>query len=143
MNFIILGNPKALKRHRHHKFGTYDPSKKDKKEFYLKSLKYKPPKALSGELFLDLKFYMDRPKSHFRTGKYKDILKPFAPKYYHSQKPDIDNLVKFVADAIQGYDRFIEDDSKICSLRASKMWIGQGEDPRTEVSLFGLHKGKD
>ena len=143
VEFTVIGNPKALKRHRHFKFGTYDPSKKDKKEFYLISINNKPKVALSGDLFLDLKFYMDRPKSHYRTGKYKDLLKPSAPRYYHSQKPDIDNLVKLVADAIQGDDRFILDDSMICSLRASKMWISQGEDPRTEVSIFGLFKGKD
>ena len=143
IDFTVIGNPKALKRHRHFKFGTYDPSKKDKKSFYIKSLSHKPIQPLSGNLFLDIKFYFNRPKSHYRTGKYKDLLKQAAPKYYHSQKPDIDNLVKFVADAIQGQDRFILDDSMICSLKASKMWVGEGEKSRTEVSIFGLCEDKD
>ncbi len=143
VEFTVIGDPKALKRHRHSRFGTYDPSKKDKKAFYIKSLKHKPIQPLSGNLFLDLKFYFNRPKSHYRTGKYKDLLKPSAPRYYHSQKPDIDNLIKLVADSIQGQDRFIIDDAMVCSVRASKMWIGEGEKPRTEVNIFGLYKGKD
>ena len=136
LEFTIFGNPQAQKRHRHHRLGTYDPSKKDKQNFYLQALKHKPKELLSGKIFIDISFYMARPKSHFRTGKYKNILKDNAPRYYQTKKPDIDNLVKLVCDAIQGKDKFIEDDSMICSLKAQKIYAD--EQPRTEVKLFAL-----
>ena len=141
VEFIVLGNPIALKRHRHYKFGTYDPSKKDKENFYLKAFRHRPIKALGGRVFADIKFYMQRPKSHYRTGKFQHLLKDNAPNYYHSKKPDIDNLIKFVLDTIQGRDRFILDDSMVCSLKAEKIYTSNNEEPRTEVKLFELEGG--
>ena len=35
----IEGNPKPQQRHRHFKYGTYDPCKKDKEDFLKKALK--------------------------------------------------------------------------------------------------------
>ena len=136
VEFTIFGNPQAQKRHRHFRLGTYDPSKKDKQNFYLQALKHKPKTTLSGKIFIDISFYMARPKSHFRTGKYKNILKDDAPKYYQSKKPDIDNLVKLVFDSLSGKDRFIKDDAMVCSLKAEKIYAD--EYPRTKVKLFAL-----
>ena len=140
VEFTVFGNPKPQTRHRTHKFGTYDPSKKDKQDFYLQALRNKPKEPLSGRIFANIKFYMPRPKSHFRTGKYKNILKDNAPRYYQYKKPDIDNLIKFVADAIQGKDKFIIDDSMICNLRSEKIYSAVGDLPRTEVTLFALQE---
>ena len=136
VEFTVFADPVAQKRHRHHRFGTYDPSKKDKKQFYLQALKNRPKEPLSGNIFIDISFFMPRPKSHYRTGKYKHLLKPNSPQHYHQNKPDIDNLVKLVCDAIQGKNKFIKDDSMICSLKAQKVYAE--EQPRTEVKLFAL-----
>ena len=73
---------------------------------------------------------MPRPKSHFRTGKYSNLLKADAPSL-HSSKCDLDNLVKMICDTIQGKDRMICDDSQICWLSALKLY---GE-PRTKVTI--------
>ena len=48
---------------------------------------------------LRLIFYMPRPKSHYRTGKFSHILKDSAPSF-HTKKPDVDNLSKAVLDAM-------------------------------------------
>ena len=77
---------------------------------------------------LKLVFFMPRPKSHYRTGKYKHILKDNMPER-HSITPDLDNLVKMVADIIQ--PQMIVDDSQICMLQAEKIY---GK-PRTEVII--------
>ena len=131
--FTIIGKPKALKRHRVARFGRmYDPSSKDKKDMWLQIAKYKPKRPLAGEIYLKTEFYMPRPKHHFKTkaGKPTDIIKP---KYeiikLHSIKPDLDNLVKMIADIIQ--PQIICDDSQICWLSAIKQY----GTPRTEVAI--------
>ena len=73
----------------------YDPSFKDKKDMWLQIAKYKPKTPLRGDIMIKMVFIMPRPKSHFRTGKYKHLLKDDIPEF-HSSVPDLDNLVKFL-----------------------------------------------
>ena len=116
--FEVLGVPVALKRHRHTKTGiSYDPSKKDKANFLKKCLIHKPKKAYSGPITMKLEFYFPRAKSHYGTGKNASRLKESAP-IFHTSVPDIDNLVKFVCDALNG--TFYEDDRQINNLLAWK-----------------------
>ena len=108
----------------------YDPSFKDKKEIWLQIAKYKPKTPLQGNIFLKVIFYMPRPKHHYRTGKYAHLLKDsFKDVVYHSIKPDLDNLVKMIADIIQ--PQMICDDSQICVLQAEKVYGKQ----RTEIFI--------
>ena len=51
---------------------------------------------------------------------------------HHSITPDLDNLIKFVCDTIQGKDRMIVDDSQICMIQAEKIY---DEKPKTEVII--------
>ena len=112
----------------------YDPSSKDKKEIWLQIAKYKPKQPLKGDIYLKLIFYMPRPKNHYRTGKYSHLLKDdYKDVVWHSIKPDLDNLVKMIADIIQ--PQMICDDSQICILQAEKKY---GE-PRTEVTIEEIH----
>ena len=131
ISFTILGKPKALKRHRVARYGRmYDPSSTDKKEMWLQIAKYRPNKPLKGDIYLKTIFYMPRPKHHYRTGKYAHLLKDnYKDVNYHSIKPDLDNLVKMVADVIQ--PQMINDDSQICILQAENVY---GE-PRTEITI--------
>ena len=132
IEFTIYGKPIALKRHRSTRSGRmYDPSAKDKKKIWVKIAKYNRSLPLTGEIMIQLLFVMERPKSHYRTGKFKHLLKDDIPEY-HSYTPDLDNLVKMVCDVIQGKDRFIIDDSQICRIQAEKIY---GEKPRTEVII--------
>ena len=104
ISFTIPGKPKALKRHRVARYGRmYDPSSTDKKEMWLQIAKYRPKLPLAGDIYLKTIFYMPRPKSHYRTGKYAHLLKDkFKDVRYHSSKPDLDNLVKMIADILHG-----------------------------------------
>ena len=130
IEFTIKGSPKALKRHRTSRNGhTYDPSKKDKADFLVKSLKSAPKLPLNGPIFMSIEFYMARPKSHYRTGKYKHLLKDNAPKHY-TKTPDIDNLEKFVADALNKV--FYIDDAMITHVYKSKVY---SDNPRTIINL--------
>ena len=131
ISFTITGKPKALKRHRVARNGRmYDPSHKDKKQTWFQIAKHKPKKPYAGNIYLKLIFYMPRPKSHFRTGKYKHLLKDNCKDIiYHRFTPDLDNLVKMIADIIQ--PQMIRDDSQICMLQAEKLY----GIPRTEVVI--------
>ena len=132
IEFTIYGKPIALKRHRSTRTGRmYYPSAKDKKKIWVKIAKYNRSLPLTDEIMIQLLFVMERPKSHYRTGKFKHLLKDDIPEY-HSYTPDLDNLVKMICDVIQGKDRFILDDSQICRIQAEKIY---GENPRTEVII--------
>ena len=130
IKFTIPGKPKALKRHRVSKFGgMYDPSSKDKKDIMIQMAQFKPKVPLDGNIALTLRFTLPRPKNHYRTGKYKHLLKDSSPEL-HSVKPDLSNLVKLYEDILQ--PDFYVDDSQICVLYAFKEY---GKEPETHVQI--------
>lgn len=129
----ILGNPLALKRHRTFRrgnfVGQYDPSQNEKKDFLLTVQNKAPEKPITGSVMLTLVFFMARPKGHYGTGKNTGILKPNTP-LWHTKRPDLSNLTKFVEDALNGI--FWSDDSVISKLTAIKIY---DEKPRTEILI--------
>ena len=136
IKLTVLGVPKAQGRHKHFtrgKFsGTYDPSK-DKKETFAGILQGQAPETLiDAPIFLELTFYMPRPKAHYGIGSKSEILKDSAPEW-HTSKPDGDNLEKFVTDSLNGI--YYKDDSLICFVIRKKVY---SERPRTEIILTTL-----
>ena len=130
ISFTIPGKPIALKRHRPSaRGGYYDPSSKDKKQTWLQIAKYKPKQPFKGSIYLKVMFYSKRPKSHFRTGKYANVLKDGVPEY-HTNTPDLSNLIKLYEDILQ--PNFYLDDSQICRIQAEKIYSKQ---PRTEIII--------
>ncbi len=61
---------------------------------------YKGP-PLTGALKCTAVFVMQRPKSHYGTGKNVNVLKPNAPKY-HTSRPDSTKLFRSTEDALTG-----------------------------------------
>jgi Holliday junction resolvase RusA-like endonuclease len=111
--------PVSLKRHRHRlKGGTYDPSKKEKDEF-IKSIENFPSEKMTKPIKCVLNFFCKRPKNHYKTGKFANILKDTSPKYNTNNK-DLDNMVKFVLDALN--DKLYTDDSLIFEISCSKLY---------------------
>ena len=111
--------PVSLKRHRHRlKGGTYDPSKKEKEDF-IKSIENFPTEKMTKPIKCVLNFYCKRPKTHYKTGKFANILKEASPKYNTNNK-DLDNMVKFVLDALN--DKLYTDDSLIFEISCSKLY---------------------
>lgn len=84
---------------------------------------------ISGPIRLDLRFVMPRPKSHYGTGRNADQLKHAAPRY-HTQKPDLDKLVRAIGDALTGV--IYRDDSQIVAGEYVKSWA-DGEN-----ALYGV-----
>ena len=134
ISITIPGSPIALKRHRTAKTGhRYDPSENDKADFLAKCMAKRPDKPFTGPVQLDATFYFQRPKSHYRTGKYSGELKPNAP-YWHISRPDKDNCEKMIADAFEGV--YFRNDSQICSGTTSKIY---SETPRVEIKIQELN----
>ena len=115
----IQFEPVSLKRHRHRlKGGTYDPSKKDKDEF-IKVIGELPADKITKPIKCKLHFYCKRPKSHYKSGKKSNELKDSAPKYNTNNK-DLDNMVKFVLDALN--DKLYIDDCLIVEINCIKSY---------------------
>ena len=130
LKLSIKGSPKAQKRHRHTKRGfTYDPSKGDKKDFLALMHAEAPKQPLKGDISLKVTFGMPYVKKHYRTGKYSGELKPNPPLAY-TNKPDIDNMLKFVMDA--GNNVVWYDDSQIWKVEMEKVY---SEIPSTTIEI--------
>lgn len=81
---------------------------------------------LDGVLHLWATFVMPRPKS--RCWKTKP-----TPRYWHSGKPDVDNLTKSLCDALSGL--LFLDDKQIAWLNAQKLVAAGDEQPHVSVRI--------
>lgn len=136
IRFTVPGTPKALARPRFSRHGkfvrTYDPASNDlaKGNVVVIAAVNKPETLLTGPIGLYLEFWMPRPKSHYRTGKHAGQVKESMLEAAHTSKPDLDNLIKLVKDALTGI--IWKDDSQINQINAIK---GYAETPRTEIEI--------
>jgi len=136
IEITVPGEPKPQKRHRSFRLGsrisTYDPSSSKKDDFLIVCMNSRPDKPIDSPINMELKFYFHRPKNHYGTGSKSTILKPNAP-YFHTSRPDIDNLQKFVMDSLSSV--YYRDDSLICLLSSVKLY---DEIPRIEITIETL-----
>lgn len=102
----------------------YDPPRSAnwKQTIMLQALPYRPAKPSERAIFLRLTFRMPRPKS---------LAKRVSQ---HTKKPDLDNLVKAVQDALRGV--FYRDDSQIAELQAVKRY---SPTPGVTVAVSDFH----
>lgn len=87
----------------------------------------------SGPLHVSCEFYMKRPKGHYGTGKNAGVLKDWAVEAQHTKKPDIDNLVKFCFDCLNGIAW--DDDAAVVSCSCLKQF-DDGDGPRTIIKVW-------
>ena len=133
IEFTVMGTPKGKARPRFVRCGkgvrTYTPKatetyQNDVLTAYMQSNK---GIKLNGPIYARISAYFDMPKS---TPKYKR-----AGMEWYDKKPDVDNVVKAVLDALNGiaYD----DDKQVVYLVIRKKY----GTPRVEVSMGELHDG--
>jgi Holliday junction resolvase RusA-like endonuclease len=131
---IVPGNPIAKRRPRFARRGkfvqTYNDQETEESKFLFHVLhEWDFPIIENKSIAIQFIFEMKRPKSHFGTGKNSGKLKQKAP-YNHTKKPDIDNMVKFCLDVLNGV--VFKDDSLITFLVAEKRY---SENPRTIINI--------
>ena len=125
--FQIDGEPVAMGRPRFTKTGrVYTPKKTEDALNFIASIAAENiPYRESEALFeLSVTFYFKRPK---RLKEGQTVRK--------GTKPDLDNLIKTVKDAITRSGIW-KDDSQVVSLRASKFYCASDTEPFTSVFLY-------
>ena len=135
IKFTVLGEPVAQGRPRattiNGQVRMYDPKKSNdfKKYVRLVASKYAPKQLLEGPLSMTVIVYRPSLKS-FSKKKAREaedgLLRPIT-------KPDVDNYVKGVKDALKQV--IWKDDSQVVDLRVSKYY---SEKPRIEVEIEAL-----
>lgn len=89
--------------------------------------------AITCPVSLGIIFTMPRPKSHYRSGRFSNVLRDDAPTW-HVGTPDFDNLAKAVCDALTQCGLW-KDDGQVCHTRIAKMY---GERIGAEVTIREL-----
>jgi Holliday junction resolvase RusA-like endonuclease len=74
---------------------------------------------LTGPLAVWATFYIQRPRSHYRVGRFAHVVKDSAPKW-PTGKPDTTKLFRAVEDALTGV--VWVDDAQIVDQHISKKW---------------------
>jgi Holliday junction resolvase RusA-like endonuclease len=124
LSFFAAGIPKAQPRVkafvRGGHAGVYTPDGAEtwKQEVRRQAVANAPESVIAGVVRVELDFFLPRPKANLdRHG----VPKPKSP-VWHCKKPDLDNLIKAVTDAITDTQRVWLDDSQICEITATKTY---------------------
>jgi Holliday junction resolvase RusA-like endonuclease len=86
---------------------------------------------LAGPVEIDIAFTLRRPKAHYRTGRYADLLRPNAP-LFPLTKPDLDKTLRATLDALTIAGVW-KDDALVSSLSASKDFCNGGAQPGASI----------
>ena len=96
---------------------------------------------ITGPVRVEIDFFFARPKSHYRTGKYSDILKADAPLYTVSHGDgDLDKLLRSTLDglAFPTGGTIIRDDCLVVSISASKQYCNAITPPGAAIKVVEL-----
>jgi Holliday junction resolvase RusA-like endonuclease len=130
VSFTIEGEPVGKGRPRHGKYRTYTPAKTKSVEnniayFYKVNVGY----YFEGYVKLNLNLYYSIAKSDSKKKKLMKLNNELRP----NKKPDIDNVVKLVADALN--EVAYKDDTQIIELECRKFY---SDIPRIEITIEDL-----
>ena len=103
-------------------------------------------RAYKGEVItnpvrLEIDFFFARPKSHYRTGKFSDQLKPNAPIYASSHgQGDLDKLLRSTVDALSFVTGgcIIRDDCLVVCITSSKQYANVITPPGAAIKVVEL-----
>ena len=139
----VAGVPMAQARPRRGRNGSfYNPKNKD-----MACFKAEIGDRVDGLVFnadqpvaVDMKFFMRRPNDHFKSKNRSNSLKMNLP-FAHTAKPDVDDLIKFMLDALNKI--VYEDEKQVVKLTACKLSASEGKcEGRTvvEVTKFQVQR---
>ncbi len=127
--YTLKDNPIAWKRAGITGNGSrhYDTQSLSKERTRLELMVQKPDLIATGPIFMGFKFYIQM-RQLMSAKKRKEMEgKP------HSQKPDADNLIKYLLDTLNGLT--YTDDAQVARIEISKEWSSE---PRTEITIYSL-----
>ena len=97
--------------------------------------------VISVPVHINVDFFFARPKSHYRTGKYSDLLKADAPLYASTHRlGDLDKLLRSTIDALSFVTGgcVIRDDCLVVSLSSTKRYTNSGTPPGAAIKVLKL-----
>lgn len=127
--FIVPGTPVAKGRPRVTKWGAYTPEKTVNYENLVQFSyieKYKDVDPLEGYLKIEMYFFMPILESTSKKRKKLMVERKILP----DKKPDLDNMMKSIADSLNGIA--YKDDKQILEAHIYKFYA---EEPRAEVII--------
>lgn len=125
---IPQGSTRAFMHNGKPKVTNQTPKLRKYRRELVKALKDAGAPFFDGPLAVNLVFYLDRPKSHYGTGKNADKRKDSSP-YHHLTRPDLDKLARSVLDALTG--TVVKDDSQVVTIVCHKRYGAAG----TQITL--------
>lgn len=138
IRFTVPGEPVPQPRQRHRITGrgpkafvqNYTPAKHPVND-YKQAIQKAAAEVFDGDpvdapLLLEVVFIF--PRQAIKCWKTKPM-----PRYLHQQKPDIDNLLKALKDALTKI--VWKDDCQVCKVSAIKWRAAGDEEPRTEITI--------
>ena len=127
VNGLPKGQPRARAFVRGGRAAVYDPGTAEGwKSCIAMACRELEGRGLADPLSVSISFFMPRPKHHFSTS---GQIRPNAPKLYHAQKPDADNLAKAMLDALTGIRAWMDDD-QVAELTVRKYWESDKNGPQ-------------
>lgn len=136
INLVIHGEPVAQPRQRQTMGGrNYTPAKHPvnamKAQIRIQAGENHAGELIDGPVSIQADFYF--PRSKGQIWKRKPM-----PRLWHTKKPDGDNLIKAVKDALSGV--IYTDDSRVCDARYRKHICSGDEKPRIEIEIQELEQ---
>jgi Holliday junction resolvase RusA-like endonuclease len=128
ISFEIPGKPFGKQRPRHGKGSTYTPKETVNYEAYVKQI-YTANNLpyMTGQIWADLVIKYDIPKSTSKKDRELMLKGTIRP----TKKPDIDNILKIIFDALNGVA--YKDDTQIYRVSCTKMYA---EEPKVIVNFM-------
>lgn len=126
---VSAGRPRFARRGNY--VSTYDPPKSKQAKQVIASLAKKEAtgELIEGPIMVEAYFYKAMPKAFSKTKKKQGIDGTLRPV----TKPDTDNYVKLLLDAINGI--FYKDDNQVVDVIGHKYYTDK---PRTEIIITSL-----
>jgi Holliday junction resolvase RusA-like endonuclease len=84
-----------------------------------------------------MRFYFDRNKGHYGTGRNAGVIKESAPAHPVTA-PDLDKLERQVLDALTGV--IVRDDQQVVQALSSKHYVEGDQPARTEVEVSAIEQ---
>lgn len=121
-SFKVVGRPQAWQRPSRNKAGrTYNPNATGQKRFADICREQMARKfSDSAPLAVEIDFYFKRPLTHFKRNIYGDLVRKVDAPHRCMLKVDVDNLGKFVLDALTGVA--YNDDEQVVRLVVTKRY---------------------
>ncbi len=95
--------------------------------------------VITSPVRLEIDFFFPRPKSHYRTGKYSDLLKADAPLYASSHgQGDLDKLLRSTIDSLSFVTGgcVIRDDCLVVSISSTKQYANEVSPPGAAIKVL-------